>query len=136
MERDFGISLPSAYRYLVREFGDVYTPHLLDTLMEQKIAFRDVQDFQLPLIALEKTEASVRAGMPEGYFGFASDCLGNMFCFRCDECKTDREDTPVWYFDHDEMEMREISVSFTEWLAFYARLGAPRRMRRAHALQG
>jgi hypothetical protein len=126
VERELGISLPAAYTYLVREFGDLYTPSSLNAMMEQRIDFPDVQDFDLPLIALESTRACVRAGMPEGYFGFAWDCMGNRFCFRCDDCRAGREETPVWYFDHDVLEMREISVSFTEWLAFYARLGALR----------
>jgi hypothetical protein len=125
VERALGITLPSAYTYLVREFGDLYTPSILDTVVEQKIAFPDVQDFDLPLIALESTKSCVKTGMPEGYFGFASDCMGNRFCFRCDECSSDKEDSPVWYFDHDGIEVREISVSFTEWLAFYTRLGVP-----------
>jgi hypothetical protein len=129
VERTLGITLPSVYTYLMREFGDIYTPYILDAVVEQRIAFPDVQDFDLPLIALESTRACIRAGMPEGYFGFAWDCMGNRFCFRCDECTAGREDSPVWYFDHDVLEMREISVSFTEWLAFYARLGVPRGRR-------
>ncbi len=124
VERHLGIALPSAYKFLVREFGDIYTPFIFDALVEQKVNFPDVQDFDLPLIALETTKACVKAGMPEGYFGFASDCAGNRFCFRCDECGIGREDAPVWCFDHDAIEMKEISVSFTEWIAFYARLGA------------
>ena len=41
-------------------------------------------------------------GMPKGHILFASDCKGNMFCFKLDDCMSKQVDLPVWFFDHND----------------------------------
>ena len=60
-------------------------------------------------------------GMPEGFICFASDCMGNMFCFKIDECK-DKQEAGIWFFDHDFCEIEKIFNNFNEWLEAYIAL--------------
>jgi len=56
------------------------------------------------------------SGMPKGHILFASDCKGNMFCFKLNDCANKQTDIAVWYFDHDLRTVNKVSNSFTEWL--------------------
>jgi len=47
---------------------------------------------------------------------FASDCKGNMFCFKFTDCASKQIDVPVWFFDRDLCSVKKVSNSFTQWL--------------------
>ncbi|HEY6019507.1 MAG TPA: SMI1/KNR4 family protein, partial [Candidatus Paceibacterota bacterium] len=79
----------------------------------------DIQNFLLPSQMLEDTRAYEAAGMPKGYLAFSSDCMGNMFCFKIDECKIQLNDPSIWFFDHDFVEIESIANGFIEWLEKY-----------------
>ena len=119
VEKKLGIHLPDIYRHLVEQYGDLYTPDLLDAIVDNDLNFPDVQNFAPPAQALSDTDAYVQAGMPAGYFGFASDCMGNFFCFKLEDCKQTREDCSIWFFDHDFVEIWELSNSFINWIKSY-----------------
>lgn len=122
VEDELGIRLPKSYLYLTGTYGDVWAPDLLDFIVDNEIETNDVQSFSLPSEALNATNDYERAGMPEGYLAFASDCMGNMFCFKLAECIDEYSEPPVWFFDHDFSEMEKAAESFQEWLEFYNRL--------------
>lgn len=126
-EAALGFALPSGYKTLAIVYGDVYTPDILDAVVEQNLDLRDVQNIILPAEALEDTRLYVSAGMPEGYFGFASDAGGSMFCFSLDDLAEGTGDSAVWFFDHDFVDMTRESGSFLEWLRCYIEIGRRER---------
>lgn len=126
-EAAIGLTLPSGYKTLVSLYGDVYTPDILDAVVDQNLDLPNIQNFILPREALEDTRLYVSAGMPEGYFGFASDASGNMFCFSLNDLAGGTGDSAVWFFDHDFVDMTKQSDSFVEWLNSYVEIGKGER---------
>ncbi|HXU94460.1 MAG TPA: SMI1/KNR4 family protein [Gallionella sp.] len=122
LESTLGIKLPNCHVYLITKHGDLYAPNLLDAIVDKELELNDIQNFLLPNQMLEDTKAYEAAGMPEGYLVFASDCMGNMFCFKIDECKNQLSEPPIWFFDHDFVEIKPIANSFNEWLGNYVGL--------------
>jgi hypothetical protein len=122
VENSLSMILPESYKYMVQKYGDVYTPNILDTIVEKNVELVDVQNFSLPKQAAEDTMAYEKAGMPGGHFAFASDCMGNLFCFRIDECKEISTEPSIWFFDHDFVTMDKAYNNFYEWLNNYLKL--------------
>ena len=54
--------------------------------------------------------------MPKGHVLFASDCKGNMFCFKLSDCVSKQVDIAVWFFDYGLSTVKKVSNSFIEWL--------------------
>jgi hypothetical protein len=72
---------------------------------------------------IEGTRDYWSAGMSEQLVGFASDSLGNLFCFRRVAPGSSRaEDAEVWFFDHDFCSDRKVADSFDEWLLSFLKL--------------
>lgn len=111
--------LPEAHAYLVTEFGDVYSPNLLDSIVGGDVDLNDVQSFLLPKQMAEVTREYEEAGMPEGYLAFASDCMGNLFCFKLEDCRMASNEPPIWFFDHDFVSMDVVAKNYQDWLARY-----------------
>ena len=61
-------------------------------------------------------------GMPKGHILFASDCKGDMFCFKLIDCISKQADVPVWFFDRDLCTVKKVSNSFIEWLEAFNEL--------------
>lgn len=119
LESTLGIKLPNCYVYLITKYGDIYTPDLLDAIVEKELELNDVQNFLLPDQILKDTKAYEAVGIPTGYLAFASDCTGNMFCFKIDDCKNQLNEPPIWFFDHDFAEIEQTANNFNEWLGNY-----------------
>lgn len=119
VESELNIQLPISYKYLITHYGDLYTPETLEAIVRNDIEISDVQDFELPIKALESTKSWQKAGLPLGYYAFASDSMGNMFCFKNSECNSEDSEPPVWFFDHDFVEIEQESKNFTSWLKRY-----------------
>jgi hypothetical protein len=117
IEIELNTKLPSAYREFMMRHGAIHTPLILESLAAQSIDYLDVQDFLAPQEAIDNTKAYWSGGMPEDVIGIASDCMGNMFGFRRQSESSD--DEPVVFFDHDYVEVRELAVSFDEFLLWY-----------------
>ena len=62
------------------------------------------------------------SGMPKGHVLIASDCKGNMFCFKLSDCASKQIDVAVWFFDQGLCTITKVSDSFTEWLAEFNKL--------------
>jgi hypothetical protein len=77
----------------------------------------DIQEFLKPKEAIEHTKANWSGEMPADIIGFASDCMGNMIGFR--RQSTPSNDSPVVFFDHEYVEVSEVSPSFDEFLTWY-----------------
>ena len=120
------------YKTLVSAYGNVYTPDILDAVVEQNLDLPDVQNIILPREALEDTRLYVGAGMPEGYFGFGSDSGGSMFRFSLEDLSEGTGDSAVWFFDHDFVDMTRESDSFLEWLRIYVEIREGRTVTTAY----
>jgi len=109
--------LPEAYRQFMMRHGAVYTPSILDEIADGKLAKPDIQEFLKPGQVIENTKMYWSGEMPTDVVGIASDSMGNMIGFR--RQSTPSDDSPVVFFDHEYVELSEVSSSFDELLAWY-----------------
>lgn len=122
-EAHLGVLFPDAYRRFIVSYGPVATPSILETMVDAKPGGWDVSWFFAPAECVETTESYRHAGMSDRLVAFASDCMGNVFCFE-ESTLLDarRDDAPVWLFDHDYCKDSRLADSFDEWLTIYLNL--------------
>jgi hypothetical protein len=107
--------LPAEYRNAILQFGlPRPTIQLLDTIVDRELDLRDVSDFLSPTDLVAVTEDWREMGLPEGLVAFATDCMGNLFCFPT-EGGTEAEGSIV-FFDHDDQTVDLIAPSFIQWV--------------------
>ncbi|HUQ68577.1 MAG TPA: SMI1/KNR4 family protein [Planctomycetaceae bacterium] len=117
IEEALGTKLPTAYCQFMLRHGVVYTPSILGEVADGKLGHPDIQEFLQPDQAIENTKMYWSGGMPDDVIGVASDCMGNMIGFHRQSLPSD--DSPVVFFDHDFVDVYELSPSFDEFLAWY-----------------
>ncbi|MCJ8321063.1 MAG: SMI1/KNR4 family protein [Colwellia sp.] len=108
--------LPDSYKYLISKYGLVHTPNVLTKICDLGSDISEVQDFLSLEDVFSLSKLYEMTGMPKGHVLFASDCKGNMFCFKSTDCASKQTDIPVWFFDHDFRTVNKVSNSFIEWL--------------------
>ncbi|MDX2320821.1 MAG: SMI1/KNR4 family protein [Moritella sp.] len=114
--------LPDAYKYLISTYGLVHTPNVLTKICDLNSDISEVQDFLSLDDIFSLSQLYEMSGMPKGHILFASDCKGNMFCFKLEDCVSAQKDSPVWFFDHGLRTVTKISNSFIEWLEQFNKL--------------
>ena len=119
VENELKFILPKSYKYLITNYGNIYTTDILDAVVDNELGLNDIQNFELPEQALKDSISWQEAGMPAGFYAFASDCMGNMFCFKNSECQNENEEPPIWFFDHDFDETEKIAENLLSWLEVY-----------------
>lgn len=116
LESKLNIFLPDSYKYLLSTYGLVHTPNVLTKVCDLGSDISEVQDF----LSLDDVDSLSKlyemGGMPKGYVLFASDCKGNMFCFKLANCIHNQIDIPVWFFNYDLCTIKKVSNSFIGWL--------------------
>jgi hypothetical protein len=75
----------------------------------------------LPYEIVNTTEGWRDFGLPAHLVAFASDCLGNLFCFEAGRPDQDA----VWLFDHDFNDFSRVAPSFRDWIASYCEIASP-----------
>lgn len=121
-EAALAVLWPESYRQFALACGAVFTPSLLDLIVEQKPGFGDVQQFLTPKQSVTETRRW-RLEPAGGCAAFASDCSGSYFAFRQLSQREPRpDDAPVWLFDHDAGEVVEQTATFDEWLGRFLKL--------------
>ncbi len=119
-EAALGVLWPESYRLFAMACGAVYTPGLLDLVLENKLGIGDVQQFLTPKQAVTETRRW-RLEPAGGCAVFASDSSGSFFAFR--QLHGPRlDDAPVWLFDHEAGEFVEQAPGFDTWLSRYMTL--------------
>jgi cell wall assembly regulator SMI1 len=114
-EKRLQTRLPADYRDAVLHFGlPRPTIELLDPIVDRELDLRDVSDFLSPAEMVTATKDWRDLGLPEELVAFATDCMGNLFCFPT-EPDTSGE-APVFFFDHDDRTADVIAPSFTGWI--------------------
>ncbi len=118
LERELGIVLPASYVTFLLTYGVCGTTlSLLHSIVEGEHDVHDLSWFDDPRKVAEGTAIYESGGMPKGYVGFGSDCMGNMFLFRRRDCVAGADDAPVHFFDHDFVTTEQIAPSFVAWMA-------------------
>ena len=113
--------LPTAYRNAILEFGlPKPTIELLDAICDRELDLPSVGNFLGPKEIVEVTEDWRDLGMPEELVAFATDGMGNLFCFPTNSNVSD--DQPVFLWDHDSKEVESVASSFSGWIEGYCRL--------------
>jgi hypothetical protein len=107
--------LPADYRSAVLKSGlPRSTIHLLGAIVDRELDVRDVSGFLAPADIVTVTEDWRDLGLPEELVAFATDCMGNLFCFPVDTNASG--EAPVFFFDHDDKAVESIAPSFTRWI--------------------
>jgi len=114
--------LPDSYKYLISTYGLVHTPNVLTKICDLGSDISEVQDFLSLEDVFSLSQLYELTGMPKGHVLFASDCKGNMFCFKLSDCESKQTDLPVWFFDRDLCTVKKVSNSFIEWLDEFNKL--------------
>jgi len=122
LESKLNLFLPDSYKYLITTYGLVHSPNVLTKICDLNSEVSAVQDF-LSLADISSLSVLYEmSGMPKGHVLFASDCKGNMFCFKLIDCASKQIDLPVWFFDQGIGSVKKVSNSFIEWLGEFNKL--------------
>jgi hypothetical protein len=114
-ERRLLTKLPLDYREAILDFGLPRTTiELLDAICDRQLDIANVGDFLTPQEIVEVTEAWRDLGLPEELVAFATDGVGNLFCFPTDESESDQQ--PVFLWDHDSKDIDAVAPSFSAWI--------------------
>ena len=116
LESTLNIQLPVSYKYLITNYGLVHSPNVLTKVCDLTVSFSQVQDF----LSLDDINSLSKlyemSGMPVGYILFASDCKGNMFCFKRSDCVENKTDCAVWFYHYEQGTVTKVADSFVVWL--------------------
>ena len=116
LENEFKIFLPDDYNFFLLNFGNIWTPEILDLVVDKELDINDVQDFWgIDKIIYDKKNEWASKVFPE-IIPFASDCMGNIFAFMSNDLRLPRETAEIYFFDHDFNTVEKISPSFKNWL--------------------
>ena len=116
---DLEVTTPLSYRALLCSSGGLFTPTILEEIVDRQLDFPDVQNIWLLSEVARDTRDSWSGGMPQDMVGFANDAGGNYFCYPRRRHRATLDDAPVWFFDHESIEAHELSPSLAAWLAWY-----------------
>lgn len=122
IEKEFEINFPADYKEFLLHFGNVWTPHILDIIVDKAEEINDVQQFwDIDSIIYDKKNEWTSQVTPD-IIPFASDCMGNIFAFLRSDLETQKVTAEIYFFDHDFDTVDKIAASFTEWLDRFNKL--------------
>lgn len=116
LESKLNVILPDSYKYLISTYGLVHTPNVLSKICNLGSEISEVQDFLSLEDVYSLSKLYEMSGMEKGHILFASDCKGNMFCFKLTDCVSKKMDIPVWFYNHGMGTINNVSNSFISWL--------------------
>lgn len=116
LELKLTVFLPNSYKYLLSTYGLVHTPNVLTSVCDLGSDLSQVYDFLSPDDVYSLSKLYEMGGMEKGHILFASDCQGNMFCFKRADCIKQQIDLPVWFFNYDLCTINKLADSFIGWL--------------------
>ena len=122
LEAKLNSFLPDSYKYLISTYGLVHSPNVLTKVCDLNADVSAVQDFLSLEDVFSLSNLYEMTGMPKGHILFASDCKGNMFCFKQSDCANKQIDLPIWFYDQGNCSVKKVSNSFTEWLDKFSEL--------------
>lgn len=116
LEDRLSVILPDSYKYLLSNYGLLHTPNVMTKTCDLSVELSQVQDFLSLEDVYSLSKLYEMSGMPKGHILFASDCKGNMFCFKLSDCEIKQTDVPVWFYEHEFHIVKKVSDSFSAWI--------------------
>ncbi|HLO53630.1 MAG TPA: SMI1/KNR4 family protein [Saprospiraceae bacterium] len=116
LEERFKIEFPKSFKYFALTYGNIWTPNILDLIDEKEIEISDVQEFWNAEKIIFVKENEWTSKIEENLIPFASDCMGNIFCFAVKDLISRKEDCNVYFYDHDFDTIENLSLNFDEWI--------------------
>jgi hypothetical protein len=114
LERILQIKLPEDFKLFMNNYGTLWTPHILNIIVDNEIEMDDIQQFWSAEEILEDNKSGITNQIEVAdLIPFASDCMGNIFAFKSFDLKMERQTANVYFFDLDFNEMRLVANSFT-----------------------
>jgi hypothetical protein len=104
IERELGITVPSAYRALVTDYPPEWFQHAADF---------DLMDDPARVVAMNR---EIRTGpfygviWPSGYFAIGENGCGDYYCL-----DLSRSQSPVVFFDHERRAFVDRAASLQDW---------------------
>ena len=121
-ESALGLLWPESYRQFALTHGAVYSPSLLDLVVEKQLEFSAVQQFLKPKQTVTETRRWHLSESSDSV-AFAGDSSGNWFMFRELPSSPPRlDDAAVWLFDLEEGAPMKQADSFDEWIKRFVNL--------------
>ncbi len=122
LEFEFNINLPNDYKNFLLNFGNLWTPDILDLIVDEELDLNDVQNFwKVEDIIFDKKNEWTSQITPN-LMPIGSDCMGSIFGFLTSDLREKKESCAVYFFDHDLNTMEKISDSFSEWINKFNRI--------------
>jgi hypothetical protein len=109
--------LSASYVQFMTQCGALYCPNILRLTLQFELEHPDLRQFFSPTMVWEKTREAWQKDLPKDLFVFATDCMGNPFCFR--RCREPQDDAPVIFVPSQDAEPVELGASLLEVLAWY-----------------
>ena len=119
MSRLLTTHLPTSYVQFMHRHGPVYCPGILHQMMEHGLDHPDLRQFLTPREVLKRSRDLWSERLPVDLFAFATDCMGNAFCFR--QSKAPQEDAPVLFLSRQADQLLDLEESFDGLLQWYVR---------------
>jgi hypothetical protein len=116
LEHEFQISLPNDYKIFLSKFGNIWTPDILNLVVDNELDINDVQQFWTIEEIIYDKHNEWTSNLSLDIIPFASDCMGNIFAFLRQDIQSPTDTTNVYFFDHDFDTIEKISNSFTDWI--------------------
>lgn len=117
LEKEFSIHLPADYKNFITTFGNIWTPDILDIVVDNQLDMNDVQEFWEIERIIDDKKNEWTSQLQTDIIPFASDCMGNIFGFLTADLKVVRQTADIYFFDHDFDTVDKISDSFTDWMS-------------------
>jgi len=112
LESSLNIKLPEDFSIFIQHYGNLWTPNILDIIVDNDIEMNDIQQFMLPEEILEDKREGFTSQVDEDLIPFASDCMGNLYAFKTSDIEKEHSTAKVYFFDHDLDEVYFIANSF------------------------
>ncbi|HVV56482.1 MAG TPA: SMI1/KNR4 family protein [Mucilaginibacter sp.] len=113
LEKTLSIKIPEEFKLFLHYYGDLWTPGILNIIVDNDIDMNDVQQFWPVNEIIDDKQTGFTKLVNEDLIPFASDCMGNIYAFKTKDIKKQRSTADVFFFDHDFDEVYHVANSFT-----------------------
>ena len=110
-------TLPARYVQFLSEHGPVRCPTILRLVLEFDMEHPDLREFLSPAQALQRSRDGWKRELPADLFVFATDCMGNPFCFP--RSLDARQEAPVFFLSPQHEGPISLTESFDDLLRWY-----------------
>lgn len=122
LNKQLNIIVPKDFRLFLTKFGNIYTPNILDIIVDKDIELPVIQEFWPTENIINDKQNEWTAHLSTDLIPFASDSMGNIFGFLAADLQEERETCSVHFFNHDYDTVEKVSNSFSEWIESYNRI--------------